>query len=102
MLDQDEHNVVAVQALSGPVQDVLLDSTVPMLDMVRAVVDLYAEVEHLDVPQAGSDGGGFDVGRAAGLGLAVRQLALIYHDDPKFRQEWQPGDGLPDGSVAEP
>jgi hypothetical protein len=49
MLDQDEHNVVAVQALSGPVQDVLLDSTVPMLDMVRAVVDLYAEVEHLDV-----------------------------------------------------
>jgi hypothetical protein len=87
-LDADEHNVVAVQALAPPGADVLLESTVPMLDGVRAVVDLYAGVVN-----GGASGGAdlFALGQVAGLEEAVRHLALIYHDDPGFRTEWHPG-----------
>lgn len=86
-LDADEHNVVAVAALAPPDVDVLLESTVPMLDGVRAVVDLYAEV----VDGEALDGAGlFELGRVAGLEEAVRRLAMIYHDDPHFRTEWRP------------
>ena len=91
MLDADEHNVVAIQALAPPDVDVLLESTVPMLDGVRAVVDRYAEVLNDEAP----DGAGlFALGRVAGLEEAVRQLALIYHDDPGFRTGWRPGQAL--------
>jgi hypothetical protein len=60
------------------------------LDMIRVVVDLYAQVEHLDTPQGLGAGDVFAAGKAAGLGLAVRRLALIYHDDPAFLAEWYP------------
>jgi hypothetical protein len=87
-LDADEHNVVAISALAPPHVDVLLESTVPMLDGVRAVVDLYAGV----LNDEASDGAGlFALGRVAGLEEAIRHLALIYHDDPDFRARWRPG-----------
>ena len=75
-LDQDEYQVVELQYYAAPGQDVVLDSSVPMLAAVRTVIDLYAEVAHLDVPGAGT----FAAGRAAGLGEAVRRLAVAYHN----------------------
>jgi hypothetical protein len=87
-LDADEHNVVHVQAVNPPGQPVLLESTVDTLDMIRMVVDLYAEVEHLDTAEGREIGDAFAAGRAAGLGLAVRRLAMIYHENPAFRAEW--------------
>ena len=88
-LDADEHNVVAVRALAPSGVDVLLESTVPMLDGVRAVVDLYARSG--DAGPGGVAGGdAFVVGRATGLEEAVRHLASIYHDEPGFRARWLP------------
>ncbi|MEV4413798.1 DUF6221 family protein [Catellatospora sp. NPDC049609] len=89
-LDADEHHVVYVQAVNPPGQPVLLESTVDALDMIRTVVDLYAEVEHLDTPEGAGSGDAYAAGRAAGLGQAVRRLAAIYHEDPAFRAEWRP------------
>ncbi|MBM2614232.1 hypothetical protein JIG36_01510 [Actinoplanes sp. LDG1-06] len=70
-LDEDEH--VAAEGA-----ELCLDSTGPLLDAVRAVVDLYADVEALDTP-GGCGADAFAAGRAAGLGLAVRTLAAAYH-----------------------
>ncbi|MBR7837266.1 hypothetical protein KDL01_28570 [Actinospica durhamensis] len=95
-LDADEHNVVAVQALAPTGVDVLLDSTVPMLDGMRAVVEAYARA-------VGRESGGVDghdvftLGRAAGLEEAVRHLASIYHGEPGFQARWRPGQ-RPEGS----
>ncbi|MBD0695093.1 DUF6221 family protein [Streptomyces sp. CBMA123] len=89
-LDADEHDVVRITALAPPDTDVHLDSTIPMIDMVRAVTDLYAPVAHLDTPAVGATGNDFDAGWAAGLGAAVRLLAQIYHDAPGYREEWRP------------
>jgi hypothetical protein len=58
--------VVALQSVAAPGVDGLLESTVPVLDGARAVVDLYAE--------------------ATG-----RILAAIYYEDPAFRAEWHSG-----------
>ncbi|SOB88792.1 DUF6221 family protein [Streptomyces sp. 1331.2] len=89
-LDADEHNVVMITSLAPPDTDVHLDSTIPMIDMVRAVTDLYAPVAHLDSPDTAATSKDFDAGRAAGLGAAVRLLAQIYHDTPGYREEWRP------------
>ncbi|MFD0599279.1 hypothetical protein ACFQZ4_49000 [Catellatospora coxensis] len=91
-LEQDEHDVVALQALAPPGVRVTLTSTMPMIDMVRSVVDRYAEVEHLDTPDAANGGDAFEVGRAVGLGTAVRSLALIYRADLYFGDRWNPND----------
>lgn len=89
-LDADEHNVVMITSLAPPDADVTLDSTIPMIDMVRAVTDLYAPVAHLDMPAGSTNSKDFDAGRAAGLGMAVRLLAQTYHDAPDYREEWRP------------
>ncbi|MFC5187988.1 DUF6221 family protein [Actinomadura harenae] len=88
-LEADEHDVVRITSLAPPGTDVILDSTIPMIDMVNAVIDLYAQVAHLDTPvrEAGRD---FEAGRAAGLGAAVRLLAQTYHDSPEYREGWRP------------
>ncbi|MFD8595089.1 DUF6221 family protein [Kitasatospora sp. NPDC059646] len=88
-LDADEHNVVMITSLAPPDTDVTLDSTIPMIDMVRAVTDLYAPVAHLD-PSDTAPGKDFEAGWAAGLGAAVRLLAQTYHDTPGYREEWRP------------
>ena len=88
-LDADEHNVVAVRHLAPSGVGVLLESTVPMLDGVRAVVDLYAELGSRALDMEGADEP-FALGRLAGLEEAVSQLASIYHDDPGFRAKWLP------------
>ena len=87
MLDADEHNVVAIQSLAPPGVEVLLESTVPMLDGVRAVAEMYAATESHEVVGVGSESA-YALGRAAGLGEAVKVLASIYHDDPGFRARW--------------
>jgi translation initiation factor IF-2 len=88
-LEEDEHNTVyALQVLGTSAQTV--ENVIPLLDMVRAVVDLYAEVEHLDMPEGANEGNAFASGQAAGLGIAVKHLAMTYHDHPAFRQEWRP------------
>ena len=93
-LDADEHDVVAVQALAPAGVDVLLESTVPMLDGVRSVVGLYAEAASgADLDDA------FMAGRAAGLREAVERLALIYHGEPGFQAKWRP-DPATEGSRA--
>lgn len=89
-LDADEHNVVMITSLAPPDTDVTLDSTIPMIDMVREVTDLYASVAHLDVPDTVPTSNDYDAGRAAGLGAAVRLLAQTYQDSPGYRQEWRP------------
>lgn len=88
-LEEDEHDVVALQALAPPGVKVTLNSTIPMIDMVRAVVDLYADVQHLDTPDAARGGDPYAAGRAAGLGAAVRYLALIYRADLYFGERWE-------------
>ncbi|MCL7380372.1 DUF6221 family protein [Streptomyces sp. 35G-GA-8] len=89
-LDADEHNVVMITSLAPPDTDVTLDSTIPMIDMVRAVTDLYASVAHRDTPAGNSNSKDFEAGWAAGLGMAVRLLAQSYHDAPDYREEWRP------------
>lgn len=89
-LDADVHDVVRLTSLAPPDVDVHLDSTVPMLDGVDGVVDLYAEAAHA-VSASGPDGAdAFALGRAAGLGDAMRLLAEIYHEAPGYRDEWRP------------
>ncbi|MGW1962643.1 DUF6221 family protein [Streptomyces sp. NPDC001935] len=89
-LDEDEHNTVTLTSLAPAGTDVTLDSTIPMLDMVRAVTDLYASVAHVDRPAGAADTEAFEAGRAAGLEAAVRLLAQTYHDAPEYRDEWRP------------
>lgn len=95
-LDADEHNVVAVQSLAPSGVDVLLDSTVPMLDGVRAVAGLYAGAAGEGTGGVGGNDA-FALGRAAGLEDAVRRLASIYHGEPGFQARWLSGQG-PEGS----
>ena len=90
MLDEDEHNVVELTSSAPPGTEVTLDSTIPMIDMVRAVTDLYASVAHLDTPARTSDSKDFEAGWSAGLGAAVRLLAETYHDAPGYREDWRP------------
>ena len=97
-LDADEHNVVAVQALAPSGVNVLLESTVPMLDGVRAVVDLYAGSGD-EGPSGVAGADAFAVGRATGLEEAVRHLASIYHDEWGFRARWLPSQA-PESSGA--
>ncbi|CAM5323135.1 hypothetical protein SSPIM334S_08161 [Streptomyces spiroverticillatus] len=88
-LDADEHNVVMIRSLAPPGTDVTLDSTIPMIDAIRAATDLYATVAHLEPPARGASRD-FEAGWAAGLGAAVRLLAQAYHDSPDYREEWRP------------
>nr|WP_159105705.1 hypothetical protein [Streptomyces fragilis] len=66
-LDADEHNLVMIASLAPPGTDVTLDSTIPMIDMVRAVAELYATVAHLE-PHARGASRDFEAGWAAGGG----------------------------------
>jgi hypothetical protein len=56
---------------------VLLEGTVPVLDGVRAVVELCAATEDR----------AFALSRAGGVEEAVRHLASIYHDDQRFQRK---------------
>lgn len=87
-LDDDEHHVVALQALAPSGVEVTTASTIPMIDMIRVVLDLYAEVAHLDTTEGAKESDPYAAGRAAGLGLAVRNLALIYRADLIFGDGW--------------
>ncbi|MGW3627089.1 DUF6221 family protein [Streptomyces sp. NPDC000880] len=82
-LNADEHEVVYITSRHPKDPDVVLGSTVPMLDMVNVVINRYAEA-------AGDDGTGLSRGRKEGLGLAVRLIAQAYHEHPDYRSEWRP------------
>jgi hypothetical protein len=73
----DEHNVVTLRCTAPPGVDVLLESTVPMLDGLRPVVELCAEAANRAATRPGADGA-FALGRLAGLEEAVRRLASIF------------------------
>ena len=53
----------------------------------RRIVDEYNEVRRMDRPEPEPE---YAVGRAVGLGEAVRLLALPYSDHPDYREEWRP------------
>jgi hypothetical protein len=90
-LDADEHNVVMLTSLAPPGVDVTLDSTIPMIDMVREVTDLFALTAGLhspaDVDSASRD---YQAGWTDGLEAAVRLLAAIYHEASDYKPEWRP------------
>jgi hypothetical protein len=54
----------------------------------RRLVDAYAEVEDMDTGDDAEPE--FAYGRAAGLGIAVRLLALTYSDRPGYLPKWAP------------
>ncbi|MER5640407.1 DUF6221 family protein [Kitasatospora sp. NPDC002227] len=84
-LDEDLHRVVMISSCAPPGTDVHLESTVPMIDMARAVTDLYASVASAE-PTTGD----FRAGWAAALEAAVRLLAQTYDDTPGYREQWRP------------
>lgn len=53
----------------------------------RQLVDAYAEVADMDTEDPEPE---FAYGRAVGLGIAVRLLAVSYADHPDYREEWRP------------
>lgn len=55
---------------------------------MRAILDDYAEVADMDIPDTEFE---FANGRAVGLGVAVRQMAVEYSHLPGFKAEWAPG-----------
>lgn len=57
------------------------------VDAKRQLVDAYAEVADMDTGDAEPE---YAYGRAAGLGLAVRLMALLYADHRDYRDEWRP------------
>jgi hypothetical protein len=54
----------------------------------RQLVDAYAEVADMDTGDDAEPE--FAYGRAAGLGIAVRLLALTYADRPGYLPKWAP------------
>ena len=89
-LDEDEHNVVMITSLAPPDTDITLDSTIPMIDMVRAITDLYVMAASLDAVGEAVKSQDYQAGWAAGLEAAVRLLAQTYHDAPGYREQWRP------------
>ncbi|MER6141663.1 DUF6221 family protein [Streptomyces sparsogenes] len=57
--------------------DALLDSHLPMLDLVDALAGEYQAMDPADA-------------RHAGLAYALRVLAQAYAEHPDYRQEWRP------------
>ncbi|MGY4740880.1 DUF6221 family protein [Streptomyces sp. ATMOS53] len=57
--------------------DALLDSHLPMLDLVDLLARDYESMDPADA-------------RHAGLTYALKVLALAYAEHPRYRQEWRP------------
>ncbi|WP_344085688.1 DUF6221 family protein [Luedemannella helvata] len=72
---EDNHAYAEVSYRFGG--EALLDSHLPMLDMVEK---LAQDFEAMDAPDE----------RFAGLAYAVRVLAQSYADHPEYREEWRP------------
>ncbi|WP_282698032.1 DUF6221 family protein [Streptomyces sp. CC208A] len=67
------------------------ESNISSLDLVdvqakRSVVNAYAEVAYMDTGDPEPE---FAYGRAVGLGVAVRLLALPYADHPDYDEAWR-------------
>jgi len=71
----DNHAYAYVAETLG--EDALLDSHLPMLDMIEQLAREYDAMDLLDP-------------RSAGLAYALRVLAQSYAGHPAYRQEWRP------------
>ncbi|MET8982886.1 DUF6221 family protein [Streptomyces sp. NPDC004539] len=72
--EEDNHAYAEVAHRFGG--DALLDSHLPMLDLVDA---LAREYEGMTAGDA----------RRAGVGYALRVLAQAYYEHPSYREEWR-------------
>ncbi|KND36850.1 DUF6221 family protein [Streptomyces acidiscabies] len=73
--EKDNHAYAYVAQRFGG--DALLDSQLPMLDMVDALARKYEGMSTGDV-------------RRPGVEFALRMLAQAYYEHPGYRKEWQP------------
>ena len=74
-IEADNHAYAEVAYRFGA--DALLDSHLPMLDLVDMLVGDHAAMDPSE-------------GRFAGLGYALRVLAESYAEHPGYREEWRP------------
>ncbi|MFM9608067.1 DUF6221 family protein [Streptomyces niveiscabiei] len=74
--EEDNHAYAYVAQCFGG--DALLDSQLPMLDMVDALAREYEGMSTGDV-------------RRPGVEFALRMLAQAYHEHPEYREAWRPG-----------
>lgn len=74
-VDEDLHTYAYVAGTFGG--DALLDSHLPMLDLINILVSDYRNLEPQDA-------------RTQGLAHALRTLAQSYAEHPGYRQEWRP------------
>ncbi|MHC5906277.1 DUF6221 family protein [Streptomyces sp. S6] len=73
--EEDNHTYADVAHRFGG--DALLDSHLPMLDMVAALARKYEGMSTGDA-------------RRPGLAYALRMLAQSYDEHPAYREEWRP------------
>ncbi|MGW4378735.1 DUF6221 family protein [Kitasatospora sp. NPDC004531] len=74
--ESDNHAYAYVAHVFGV--EALLDSHLPMLDLIEMLAGEYATMDRSDP-------------RAAGLAYALRVLAQAYSTHPDYRAEWRPG-----------
>jgi len=72
---EDNHAYAEVAHRFGA--DALLDSHLPMLDLVDMLARDYQAMDPAD-------------SRQEGLGYALKVLAQSYAEHPRYRQEWRP------------
>ncbi|ANP52074.1 hypothetical protein J2Z21_009859 [Streptomyces griseochromogenes] len=72
---EDNHAYAEVAHRFGA--DALLDSHLPMLDLVDMLARDYQEMDPAD-------------SRRTGLAYALKVLAQSYAEHPQYRQEWRP------------
>ncbi|MCH0538366.1 helix-turn-helix domain-containing protein [Streptomyces sp. MUM 203J] len=90
--DEGLHAAIAASRMLEEVPGAVCDCGGPArilaeADAKRQLMDAYAEVVDMDAEGVEPE---YAHGRAAGLGLAVRLLALPYADHPDYRGEWRP------------
>ncbi|MGM9380693.1 DUF6221 family protein [Streptomyces antibioticus] len=74
-LNDDNHAYAYVARTMGG--EAILDSHLPMLDLIEQLVRDYGAMDLAD-------------SRSAGLAYALRVLAQSYAEHPAYRQEWRP------------
>ncbi|MGW4510338.1 DUF6221 family protein [Streptomyces sp. NPDC004436] len=74
-INDDNHAYAYVaEAMGG---EALLDSHLPMLDLIEQLANDYNAMAHSD-------------SRSAGLAYALRVLGQSYAEHPSYQQEWRP------------
>ncbi|MEU8527737.1 MULTISPECIES: DUF6221 family protein [Streptomyces] len=74
-IHEDNHAYAYVSDTIG--SEALLDSHLPMLDLIEMLANDYASMDTSDA-------------RSSGLAHALRVLAQSYATHPAYRQEWRP------------